>query len=55
MCVSSCFCVTQSEAIADDRHLFCEFLTFLLGSRRERKGAMDKKKDHGTVDKPFSE
>jgi len=23
------FCVTQSEAVADDRHLFCKFLTFL--------------------------
>jgi len=47
--------MTQSEAVADDRHLFCEFLTFLQGSRRERKRATHKKKDHGAVDKPSSE
>jgi len=30
MHASSCFCVTQSEAIADDQHLFREFLTFFV-------------------------
>jgi len=37
------------------QHLFCEFLTFLQGSRRERKEMMDKRKDHGAVDEPSSE
>jgi len=47
--------MAQSEAIADDWHLFHEVHTFFVRSRRERKGAMDKKKDHGTVDKSSSE
>jgi len=35
---------------------FTSFSPFSKGaSRRERKGATDKKKDHGTVDKPSSE
>jgi len=47
----------QSEAVAVNQHLFYEFLTFYNGVRRERKGAMDKRKvwkDHGAVDKPSS-
>jgi len=41
-----------TEAIAVDRHVFHEFLTFFKGSRRERKEATDKRKDHGAVDEP---
>jgi len=31
------FCVTQSEAIADNRHLFCEFLTFCKGVEEKER------------------
>jgi len=47
--------VIQSEAVTDDRYIFCKFLTFLQGRRREMKGATDKKKENGVVDKPSSE
>ena len=44
----------QSEAIADDRHLFREFLTFFCKGVEEKGKEQRIKKDHGVVDKSSS-